>query len=261
MKQDILSINEVSKRFGGLPAVDKVTLRVGKGQIKALVGPNGAGKTTLFNLITGAYPANEGRIEFAGKDITGHPPHLVNSYGVARTFQILRLFDKLSALDNVKIGCHRWTKTGPVGGFLLTSKVRREEELVREKARSCLEMVGLTKAAGQLAGNLPLGQRKLLEVARALASQPELLLLDEPAAGLNDSETNEFLGRIRKIRETGVTVLLIEHNMNLVMRLSDEVAVLNYGKKIADGRPEEIQNNPEVVSAYLGTRGLESAKH
>lgn len=248
----ILSVKAVDKSFGGVRALNKVSLEIKKGQIKALVGPNGAGKTTLFNLITGADTLTEGKIEFQGTDITGLPPHLINNLGIARTFQILRLFKQLTVLENVKVGCHRWTKVGMAQGCLRTPKVRREEEIVEQKAVACLKAVGLEKVSDKLAGNLSLGQCKLLEVARALASDPSLLLLDEPAAGLNESETDEFLHRISSIRDQGVTILLIEHNMNLVMRVSDEVAVLNYGKKIADGKPQEIQSNREVIVAYLG---------
>ncbi|MFZ3372749.1 MAG: ATP-binding cassette domain-containing protein, partial [Desulfitobacteriaceae bacterium] len=189
MKQAILSVEGVSKSFGGLRALDQVNIELKQGQIKALVGPNGAGKTTLFNMITGVDFANEGTVKFKGKDITGLAPYKVNQFGLARTFQILRLFENLTALENAKVGCHRWTEVGWIRGCLRTPKVHSEEKNVEEKSLQCLEKVGLTKVAHQSAGKLPLGQRKLLEVARALASDPALLLLDEPAAGLNDSET------------------------------------------------------------------------
>ena len=248
----LLSVQGVSKRFGGLDALRDVTFGVYRDQIKALIGPNGAGKTTLFNIVSGSYRPTEGRVLFGGVDLAGKPPHSICRMGVGRTFQHSLVFDDMTVLENVAVGRYSRTRSGLLAGALTLPRHRREEAETFKAAAEALRRVGLDHAAGELAENLPMGERHLLELARALASGPQLLLLDEPAAGLNDDETRRLADTVRKIRDEGVTVLLVEHDMSFVMEISDEVVVLDYGRKIAEGPPLMIQNNEEVIKAYLG---------
>lgn len=243
----------LSKRFGGLQAVDDVSLEIRTGEIVGLIGPNGAGKTTVFNLITGLEKADRGELYFRREFITGLPAHRIARRGLARTFQNIRLLRHLSVLDNVKIAYHNHIRYNLVEAALRLPKFRRVEAEIERKAREFLELLGLAELADEPAGGLPYGQRRRLEIARALATEAELLLLDEPAAGLNPAETCELSGLIRRLRdEFGVTILLIEHDMKLVMSLCDRVVVLNFGKVIASGPPAEVRRNPEVIAAYLG---------
>ena len=252
MSEPLLSVQDLSKHFGGLAAVREVSFAVQPGQIKAIIGPNGAGKTTIFNLLCGFLPANEGRAQFAGQDILGLPPHRIAGMGMSRTFQNVRLFKQMSVLENVSVGLHRQTRTGFLAGALDLPRVRREERVVQEQSQRILAFVGLKAEAHRLAGHLPFGQQRILELARAPAAEPHLLLLDEPAAGLNEQETTQLATVIQRIRERDVTVLLVEHDMRLVMDIADEIMVLNYGAKIAEGPPQAIQTDSAVVSAYLG---------
>jgi branched-chain amino acid transport system ATP-binding protein len=248
----LLSVQTVSKRFGGLDALKEVTFGVYRDQIKALIGPNGAGKTTLFNIVSGSYRPTEGRVLFAGVDVAGKAPHRICRMGVGRTFQHSLVFDDMTVLENVAVGRYSRTRAGLISAALTLPRHRREEAETFKAAHEALRRVGLDQVAGEPAENLPMGERHLLEIARALASGPQLLLLDEPAAGLNDDETLRLADTVRKIRDEGVTVLLVEHDMNFVMEISDEVVVLDYGRKIAEGPPLMIQNNEEVIKAYLG---------
>jgi len=248
----LLNIEGVSKRFGGLDALREVTFAVHQGQIKALIGPNGAGKTTLFNLASGSYRPTEGRVLFSDVDVTGHAPHRICRMGLGRTFQHSLVFDDMTVLENVAAGRYARTKAGILSGVLTLPLHRREERETMKSAHEALRRVGLGHRAGEAAENLPMGERHLLEIARALASEPRLLLLDEPAAGLNDEETERLADTVRRIRDEGVTVLLVEHDMAFVMDISDEVVVLDYGRKIAEGPPLMIQDNEEVIKAYLG---------
>jgi branched-chain amino acid transport system ATP-binding protein len=248
----LLNIEGVSKRFGGLDALREVTFAVHQGQIKAVIGPNGAGKTTLFNLVSGSYRPSEGRVLFSGVDITDKPPHRICRMGVGRTFQQSLVFDDMSVLDNVAVGRYSRTKAGIVSAALSLPLHRREERDTIKAAHEALRRVGLDREAEEAAENLPMGERHLLEIARALTAEPRLLLLDEPAAGLNDEETERLAETVKKIRDEGVTVLLVEHDMTFVMDISDEVVVLDYGRKIAEGSPLMIQDNEEVIKAYLG---------
>ena len=250
-----LSVERVSVRFGGLKAVDDVTFRVNEGELVSLIGPNGAGKTTAFNVITGFLAPTSGEVKYRGVSLKGLKSHEVANLGLIRTFQKTSVFAANSVFENVLIGLHRHGRSSMWQTLLATRRVREEEARLRAEASDILAFVGLAKRAAELGGALPYGEQRLLEVAVALAARPTLLLLDEPVSGMNPSETAAFIELIARIRQRGVTVLLVEHDMRLVMNVSDRVVVLNYGKIIAEGPPGAIQENPEVVRAYLGHGG------
>ena len=249
----LLELQNITIQFGGLMAVDHVSLKVEKGWISALIGPNGAGKSTIFNMISGLYKPTSGKVYFNGKDITGQKAYKITSLGIARTFQNIRLFKNLSVLDNVKIGRHCRGSSGLIGAIAHFPRTKAEEKEIEEKAHEALEVVDLLDKKDELAKNLPYGEQRRLEIARALAADPVLLLLDEPAAGLNPKETDELDELIMSLRdEFGVSVLLIEHDMKLVMGISNRIFVVNQGTPLAHGKPDEIRNNPAVIKAYLG---------
>ena len=249
---ELLEVQDLTKSFGGVTAIADLHFEVPEGQVYAVIGPNGAGKTTLFNMLCGIYVPDEGSIRFQQQQIIGRAPHQIASMGVSRTFQNLQMFFNMSVLDNVMVGCHLRTHSGLLSAALRLPRVVREERQSREWAREALTLCGLEGYIGQEAGSLPYGVLKRLEIARALAVQPRLLLMDEPAAGLNDTETLAMRQLIRRICEAGITVLLVEHNMGLVMQASDRILVLDYGSRLAEGTPQEIQSDPRVIEAYLG---------
>ncbi len=252
MNDVVLETKELRKAFGGLMALFNLTFSVEKDQIKAIIGPNGAGKTTLFNVITGMFPCTGGWVKFNGKSIDGLKAHEIATMGISRTFQTVELFKNMSVLENVMVGRHCRTRSGMVRvGFRLHG-VKSEEEHILRTSMEWLTFVGLDRKASESAGSLPLGEQKLLEMARALATEPDLLLLDEPASGLDEAETEKAAQLIYQIRDQGTTIVLVEHDMDLVMKVSDEILVLNYGQKIAEGSPEEVKNDQRVIDAYLG---------
>lgn len=254
MAEQILEARGVTKQFGGLTAVSSVDFEIPVGSISSLIGPNGAGKTTFFNMITGLYPPTAGTISFAGQTLNGLKPNEVTAAGIGRTFQNIRLFANMTALENVLVGQHARLRAGLVGILFLTPKVRKEESLARRRALDLLDYVGLgAERANEISKNLPYGDQRRLEVARALATDPKLLLLDEPTAGMNPQETDELTHLIRRIRdELGITVLLIEHDMKVVMGISERITVLDHGAKIAEGSPAQVRANEQVIEAYLG---------
>ncbi len=252
MADRILEVDDVTLRFGGLTALDEVSLHIEEGEILGLIGPNGAGKTTCFNVITGVYEPTMGQVRFRGGSLTGRKRHQITRLGIARTFQNIRLFKSMTALENVMVGADANHSSGVVSSLFRTPKHRREEHDSHGRAMELLEFMGLAERCDELASNLSYGDQRRLEIARAMATGPALLCLDEPAAGFNPQEKADLMALIRRVRDRGYTVLLIEHDMRLVMGVTDRIVVLEFGKKIAEGTPAEIRDNPAVIAAYLG---------
>ena len=261
-KQPVLDVRNLGIDFGGLTAVDSFNITVGPTEISGLIGPNGAGKTTIFNLLTGVYQPTRGSVLINGIDIKGMPTHKVNRLGIARTFQNIRLFTDMTALDNVKVGMHHAIKCSFLSSLLHLPSYYKAEKKANEKAMELLDFMGLADVADVKAGSLPYGVQRRLEIVRALATNPSIILLDEPAAGMNPSETTELMHQIRRIRDTfHIAIFLIEHDMNLVMNVCEAIAVVNYGRLIAKGTPDEIRANPAVIEAYLGKEDSADAEN
>lgn len=248
----LLEVRNATKAFGGVLAVNDLSFGVSRGQLKAIIGPNGAGKTTLFNLVTGVYPCSGGEIVFKGKPITGHSPHVISKMGIARTFQIPKLFSNMTVLENVMVGRHGRTRAEILDVAFPLGKTKAEEDGIRHNAERWLKVFGLEGRSESLAETIPFGERRILEIARALATEPELLFLDEPAAGLNDKEREWLSKLLRDIQDMGITIVWVEHVMRMVMSIADEIMVMDWGKKICEGTPEHVQCDKRVIEAYLG---------